>query len=287
MCRKIFCAIFTVSVVLWVTSMTDRQIRHKIPSVNTSLLLRTYSKQGHTKYGLFKEGVHEPIYAAIYGNLITNSTSLSSPETSKYDGSNFRERIIKKTAPILCLTESEPFTLLDVVVIFHPTQPIVGFHLFWQDDIDFPDDNEPCDHEVVWVKYDHSGAASEVFTYYHRNILRSTFVGTEEVRPKVFIEWGKHGTLTDNWKTSAFLWGSLLTKFLRLKLVGRRAQHYKYGANWPVYFQGSLAGYFTFSRKIDLVSYVKTTKIFTTKWANARISTVIHYNFCPKVNWPY
>ena len=42
----------------------------------------------------------------------------------------------------------------DLVAIHHPVQPWIAYHLFWGDDIDFPEDNDPADHEIVWVAYD-------------------------------------------------------------------------------------------------------------------------------------
>ena len=61
--------------------------------------------------------------------------------------------LVKRYAPLLYTTPTEPLPLKDVVVIIHPDRPLIAYHLFWEDDIDFPDDSEPCDHEEVWVSY--------------------------------------------------------------------------------------------------------------------------------------
>src|SRR5918996_4415636 len=55
-------------------------------------------------------------------------------------------------APRVFAQRDEPFALTDVAAILHPQTGIIAYHLFWEDDIDFPDDNDPCDHEVVWVQ---------------------------------------------------------------------------------------------------------------------------------------
>ena len=57
-----------------------------------------------------------------------------------------------RLAPLLRTTVAEPFALRDAAAIVHPESGIIAYHFFWEDDIDFPDDNDPSDHEVVWVR---------------------------------------------------------------------------------------------------------------------------------------
>ncbi len=57
--------------------------------------------------------------------------------------------VIKRFAPRLHTTATEIFPLKDAAAVLHPTERLIAYHLFWEDDIDFPDDNDPCDHEVV------------------------------------------------------------------------------------------------------------------------------------------
>ena len=57
-------------------------------------------------------------------------------------------------APRLVLVRGEFFPLKDIAAILHPEKPIIAYHLFWEDDLGFPSDNDPCDHEVVWIEYD-------------------------------------------------------------------------------------------------------------------------------------
>src|SRR3954464_3464469 len=64
-----------------------------------------------------------------------------------------RARVLK-FAPRLHTVPQEFFPLKDIVAIIHPNKPVIGYHLFWEDDIGFPSDNDPCDHEIVWVEYD-------------------------------------------------------------------------------------------------------------------------------------
>src|SRR5262245_24922253 len=62
--------------------------------------------------------------------------------------------LVLKFAPRLHNVPNEFFPLKDIAVILHPEKPVIAYHLFWEDDLGFPSDNDPCDHEVVWVEYD-------------------------------------------------------------------------------------------------------------------------------------
>ena len=67
---------------------------------------------------------------------------------------------------------TEFFSLNDFAAVLHPTERLIAYHLFWEDDIDFPEDNDPCDHEVVWVQFSPDGRSLERFwTYFHGRIL--------------------------------------------------------------------------------------------------------------------
>src|SRR5215212_8915641 len=57
--------------------------------------------------------------------------------------------LVMKFAPRLHNVPTEFFPLKDIAVILHPEKPIIAYHLFWEDDLGFPSDNDPCDHEVV------------------------------------------------------------------------------------------------------------------------------------------
>ena len=60
---------------------------------------------------------------------------------------------ILRFAPRVLTTPDEIFPLKDAAAVLHPSERLIAYHLFWEDDIDFPDDNDPCDHEVVWVQF--------------------------------------------------------------------------------------------------------------------------------------
>src|SRR5262245_63336756 len=85
-----------------------------------------------------------------------------------------RREAILRFAPRVFQVVTDPFPLKDVVAIHHPDEPLIAYHFFWEDDIDFPDDNDPCDHEVVWVRYNpQTNAVVDFATYFHGRMLSS------------------------------------------------------------------------------------------------------------------
>src|SRR6185503_18451411 len=70
-------------------------------------------------------------------------------------------QLVRRFAPRIYTTPTEFFPLKDFAVILHPTARQIAYHLFWEDDIDFPEDNDPCDHELMWVQYTADGKSIE------------------------------------------------------------------------------------------------------------------------------
>jgi hypothetical protein len=105
-----------------------------------------------------------------------------------------------KFVPRLYTVPGEFFPLIQIVAIIHPTKPIIGYHLFWDDDVDFPDDNDPCDHEIIWIEYGVvDQQVTHVYTYFHEKILEPAQAAAEANaaggRAWIGVEWGKHGSL--------------------------------------------------------------------------------------------
>ncbi len=98
-------------------------------------------------------------------------------------------------APVLYLQRDESFRLVRVVAVVHPTRPVIGYHLLWRDDahgawLPF---TRPTDEEIVWVGYDSTGAPTDVWTYWHQNVLHADWRGRGTVL--IDVQWGKHGSL--------------------------------------------------------------------------------------------
>lgn len=116
---------------------------------------------------------------------------------------------IRRHCPLLLTTEAECFPLKDIAAVHHPAKPLIGYHLFWEDDFDFPDDYEPCDHEEIWVEYDPAEeTVTQVMTFFHSSVISSEEAVQEArehgERPIIRIEWGNTGRCSKVGKQSTF-----------------------------------------------------------------------------------
>jgi len=211
-----------------------------------------------------------------------------------------------KLAPRVYTHPNEFFALEDVAVIFHPQKPIIEYSFFWDDDINFPDDNDPTDHEKVWVEYDpESGDVVNVCAYFHRAVL-STNEALEDARKhdnraRFNIQWGGHGSLPVAWQTIpseqiAVKYASLPTPDRIKDMQTRYEEHrrsirkpnHPLARDWPKRFEGSWQDYITFTKYIDLPKMIEKKKmIMKSRWSNAVIDQYfLDYQFYPKMEWP-
>ncbi|MCZ8511874.1 hypothetical protein O9H85_05445 [Paenibacillus filicis] len=205
---------------------------------------------------------------------------------------------IRRFCPVLLTTSKEIFPLKDVVAVHHPFRPLIGYHLFWEDDYDFPDDYEPCDHEEIWVEYDPAeGTVTKVLTFFHSYVIESQDA-VEEARenggrPIVRIEWGKHGSLLKGWEEltiplkdiSGLDWMKMTYEHVK---AGGRVPDHPLKRHWPKGFDGSFEEYTDFSVPVDPLAYLERKPLlFKSLWVNATLFTRgLLYNFHPKMEWP-
>ena len=223
-----------------------------------------------------------------------------------------RRDAMLRFAPRVFQVRSDPFRLLDAVAIHHPDEPLIAYHFFWEDDIDFPADNDPCDHELVWVRYDPArNALSEVYTYFHGRILSSPEAvreaGAHNGRPRINIQWGKHGSLPSGWETLQIQAnaddserryldlqqpGSLknynFAAFQKLRTEGRQQPAHPRTSGWPVRFDGSWEDFIRFDKEVDLTPHLALpNRLALSRWNNATLQqNCLAYNFRPKTEWP-
>ncbi len=204
--------------------------------------------------------------------------------------------LVSKLAPRLYTVSGEFFPLNDVVAVIHPDKPIIAYHLFWDDDIDFPEDNDPTDHEIVWIEYHPtSRKVTGVATYFHSRILRTDQAAADAnahgSRAWIGVEWGKHGSLpwdaagVNSGKPEGLLqedWEILHTK-------GRRLPDHPLARGWPLKFTGDFNAYRDFSVLVDPLPLLKKKQLIkVSRWPNAVLNQhCLRYNFAPKSEWPW
>ncbi|MFN0110630.1 MAG: hypothetical protein ACKVZH_17370 [Blastocatellia bacterium] len=223
--------------------------------------------------------------------------------------------LVRRFAPRAFTTPTEFFPLKDFGAILHPTERLIAYHFFWEDDIDFPEDNDPCDHEVVWVQFSPDRNTIEaVWSYFHGRILAGGETAISDAkrnaqRPRINIQWGKHGSLLAGWETTTITatGGDVERQyyptnqpitlrqyqegtFRKLAEVGRRLADHPIGIRlgWPLKFAGTWNDFTNFSRLVDTRLWLTKTKLArVSRWNNATINQqFLPYNFRPKTEWP-
>jgi hypothetical protein len=222
---------------------------------------------------------------------------------------------IRRFAPRVYTTPAEPFPLKDAAAVLHPSERLIAYHLFWEDDIDFPDDNDPCDHEVVWVHFSADGRSIERFwTYFHGRILEGGEAALRDardhrMRPRVNTQWGKHGSMPPGWEQLQIVanGGDIEREYLtvgpaisledynrgtwrKLQTEGRRQIEHPMARRlgWPERFAGDWKQFVDFSRAVDLLTLIDRRRMVSvSRWNSAVINQhFLAYNFRPKTEWP-
>ena len=212
-------------------------------------------------------------------------------------------KLVSKYAPRLFTNPKEFFKLKDLVAIINPKQPIIAYNLFWEDDIDYPGDNDPSDHEIVWIEFNQkNGKVTGVYTYFHKAIL-STEEAVKDAnlhnqRARINVQWGEHGSLPLRWeKLHPEAIFEKIGKRIKIKNMAQRYQElsksvknplHPLARDWPKKFTGSYKDFINFSKNIELRRILKKKKmVITSKWPNAVINRYfLSYNYFPKKQWP-
>jgi len=212
-------------------------------------------------------------------------------------------KLVEKYAPRLFVNPKEFFKLKDLVAVIHPKKAIIAYNLFWEDDIDYPGDNDPSDHEVVWIEFDKSKSkVTGVYTYFHKAIL-STEEAVKDAnlhnqRARINVEWGGHGSLPLRWeKLHPEVIFEKISKRIKIKNMAQRYQelsksiknpNHPLARDWPKKFTGSYKNFINFSKYLELRRLLKKKKmIIISQWPNAVINRYfLNYNYFPKKQWP-
>ncbi len=201
--------------------------------------------------------------------------------------------LARKFLPRLYHPVGEFFPLKDIAVIIHPDRPVIGYHLFWEDDIAYPSDNEPCDHEIVWVEYDPAdGRVVQVSTYFHGTVLSPAAAADDANahggRPWIGVEWGFHGSLPRGALAEA---APVFQRHWDLahNQAARRPRD-PLARGWPENFPGDYAAYVDFhvpDADVD-ARLAKEALVFVSRWPMATLNRwCLRYNFAVKTEWPW
>lgn len=216
-----------------------------------------------------------------------------------------QKQLAKRFLPRLYTTEKEPFKLKDLVVVIHPSERLIGYHLVWEDDIDFLIDNDPGDHEIVWIKYDEAQERVElVWAYWHGKFLQTTEAvedaNNHDSRVAIYVQWGKHGSLLKGWGDIIAVDSDKKERYeplqysrlssddgTRLARGNERAIGF-HAEQFPDLFDGTVEEFKTFPKEVDLQEHLrKKEMIVVSKYANAVIDQwFLPYNIYPKPDWP-
>lgn len=212
-------------------------------------------------------------------------------------------KLASKYAPRLFANPKEFFKLKDLVAVIHPKQLIIAYNLFWEDDIDYPGDDDPSDHEIIWIEFDQkSGKVIGVYTYFHKAILSTeesvSDANLHHQRAKINVQWGGHGSLLLRWeKLHPEVIFEKIGKRIKIKNMAQRYRelnksiknpNHPLAKDWPKKFTGSYKDFISFSKYIELRKLLKKKKmVITSKWPNAVINRYfLSYNYFPKKQWP-
>jgi hypothetical protein len=202
--------------------------------------------------------------------------------------------LVMQFVPRLHNVPGEFFPLKDIVAIVHPDRPVIGYHLFWEDDIGFPSDNEPCDHEIVWVEFEPATRkVVKVSTYFHGRVLTPPAAADDANahggRPWIAVEWGFHGSMPFRALETDAAVADKLKSHWEMARNGRQLPRDPLARGWPEEYAGDFASYLTFSVANDPATMLRERDlIYVSRWTNGTINRYcLRYNFAAKLEWPW
>jgi hypothetical protein len=190
-------------------------------------------------------------------------------------------------APVLHVQHDEPFPLVRVAAVIHPTKPLVAYHLLWSHDVNgqWLPWAKPSDEEEVWVGYDPAThAATDIWTYWHGTVLHTKAPDPNQVN--IDVQWGKHGSLPSRVVESDLPRGKTLNDFYAMEfillpdiLMGKLA----HGGPWG-FFHG-YGRYRDYDRPIDVRT--RLDAVIVAEDPTSELRSVFGRKFSNKLHWPW
>ena len=127
--------------------------------------------------------------------------------------------LARRLAPVLYVQRDETFPLERVVAVLHPVRRVIAYHLLWRDDVhgSWIPFTVPTDEEVLWIGYDTTYAPTDVWTYWHGQILHTPWPKSQVA---IDVQWGKHGSLPRNVRQSDLPRPQTLNFFYAMTIFG-------------------------------------------------------------------
>jgi hypothetical protein len=203
--------------------------------------------------------------------------------------------LVLRFAPRLHNVPTEFFPLKDIVAILHPEKPLIAYHLFWEDDLGFPSDNDPCDHEVVWIEYDPAALkVTRVSTFWHGRLVTTdaavTDANAHDGRAWIGVEWGFHGSLPFQAVGQVKIVDDILrSHWERAHRPDKTLPRDPLARGWPTEYPGDFAAFTSYTVSTDPRPQLrKPGLIYVSRWPNATLNRYcLRYNFAAKTEWPW
>ena len=209
--------------------------------------------------------------------------------TECQEATSNRDALAVRFAPFLYLNPDEPFEILAVVAVFHPTRPLVAYHIFFEEDALLAGRGKSSDHEIAWVEYDPTTLeVSDVRTLWHRAVLRTEACISDArlsgQRPRLDVQWGQHGILPLGWEEAPSLRTRILLRihYLFMKHLGGVPGLESKG--FDVSFRGSWADYLRFTKPVDVAAYLGDAVV--AEHCEKALAAQLHRTFKVKKEWP-
>ncbi len=193
--------------------------------------------------------------------------------------------LARDLAPVLYLHADESFPLERTVAVLHPTRRVIAYYVTYEHDLAArwsPFAQGP-DEEEFWVGYDATHAPTDLWTYWHGDILHANWRGKGELG--IDVQWGKHGSLPHGTPPSALPRDKSLEIFYAMTYVFPDLWLGRLSSKGPLCFCHSFARYLEFTHPILLGS--RLTAIGRTTDPDSLLTTVFGPQYAHKPYWPW
>jgi len=193
--------------------------------------------------------------------------------------------LARDLAPILYLQRDESFPLERTIAVVHPTRRVIAYYLTYRHDIAarWSPFAQGADEEEVWVGYDATLAPTDLWTYWHGDILHVNWRGKGQLG--VNVQWGKHGSFPRGTPARDLPRDKSLEIFYAMSYLLPDLVFGRFSSQGPLCFCRSFARYLEFSQPIVLGA--RLTAIGRTADPDSLLSAVFGEHYAHKPFWPW